>query len=72
MSHYSLLTSNHVRGKRSKKEKNHRDPGKAFRQHAAKMAKSALETAAEWVTKKELGWAIEEAQRAVKLLEIAR
>jgi hypothetical protein len=36
------------------------------------MAKSALETAAEWVTKKELGWAIEEAQRAVKLLEIAR
>jgi len=59
-----------------KKHKNKRghptDPSLKFRRMGLAMAKEALENALVWTKKKDAGWALVEAQRAVKLLEVSR
>jgi hypothetical protein len=56
----------------SKRKHSHVDPEKLFRQQALAMAEVALRNASLWAGKKEISWALTEAQRAVKLLEVAR
>lgn len=48
------------------------DANTKFQRQAKCLAKEALSNALLWIAKKESAWALVEAQRAVKLLEIAR
>ena len=48
------------------------DANAKFQRQAMSLAKEALSNAVLWLGKNELTWALVEANRAVKLLEIAR
>ena len=45
-------------------------PLDSFKRQALKMAREHVQNAAEWIDRKDVGWALVNARRAVKLLEV--
>jgi hypothetical protein len=79
MAHVRKSRSGHIRKSANAPIRRHRSPAvsderedKQFRAKAGRLAMVALGNAIEWVSKREIGWALVEAERAVKLLEVAR